>query len=878
MPKSPMTSHARRGCAALALLLSLTTPVSRAAAAQDASSGARRSAADIERLLGAMTLDERISMVRGGFPGVMGPAPADPLGEVGYMPGVPRLGIPALRLTDGPAGVRIASATTALPAPVALAATFDTRLARRYGMVLGREARATRQDVVYGPMMNIVRVPQAGRNFETLGEDPLLMSRLAVAQIGAIQNEGVIATAKHFAENNQENDRFSINVIVDERTLNEIELPAFEASVKAGVGSIMCSYNKVNGLHGCENPTLLTDILRKRWGFDGFVVSDYGANHSTVASLKAGMDAEFMSDRFAALGDSLRANPATMTVLDDAVRHILTGMNRFGFLAGASPSGGRAIERSRPRLDMLGGARVAREVATAGAVLLENRGALPLQRPDLRSLVVVGPSARHLLVGGGGSSRVIGFRERQTSQLDALRQLAGPDARITYLPGIDLDGVPVPSTALVPTGGAPGSHGLLRTDSAANRTQVDAQIDFTGRHSLPPRSRLTWTGTLVAPTTGEYALALQTDPGVGPFLRNPGGNSWIIVDGSEVASNAPFVSRTLSLIPTSTGMVNAMAPVRLTAGPHAITIVFGVPASFAEAMPNQPLQLRFTWVTPEMRRANIAGAADAARSARAAIVFAHNEGSEGVDRPSLSLPLGQDELIAAVTSANPRTAVVLNTGDPVLMPWAGRANAILQMWYPGQEGGGATADLLLGRANPGGKLPVTFPTREADAPTALPERYPGMNGEQRYSEGILVGYRWYDAKDIAPLFPFGHGLSYSRFQYSGLRVSPNRDGYDVSFRVRNAGARRGAEVPQVYVGAPDDAPVPMARQALAGFERIELAPGESRQVTIPLGPRPLSYWSEARHDWILAPGRRSVVVGSSSRDIRLRGALEARAP
>jgi beta-glucosidase len=860
----------------LPLLLSLAALSPRVGSAQQTPSSARLSDASIEQLIGAMTVDEKIGMVRGGLPGVMGPSPSDPIGEVGYLPGVPRLGIPAMRLTDGPAGVRIALATTALPAPVALAATFSTDHARRYGAVLGRESRAMRQDAIYGPMMNIVRVPQGGRNFETLGEDPLLASKLAEAEIGAIQQEGVIATAKHFAENNQENERSSINVNVDERTLNEIELPAFEASVKAGVGSVMCSYNKVNGLYACENPTLLTDILRNRWGFDGFVVSDYGANHSTVASLKAGMDAEFLNDRFATLKDSLNAGRISVTELDRNVRHILRGMNRFGLLAGASPTGGRAVVRERPPLDTLGSARVARAVATDGAVLMKNGGALPLRRDDLRSLVVIGPSARHLLVGGGGSSRVVGFRAREKSQLDALRELAGTDAKITYVAGIDLDGAAVPAAVLAPAGAAPGTHGLLRADSATRRTQVDSQIDFLGGRALPPGSRLTWTGTLDIPSTGVYELKLLTDWGVGPFLFNPGGNSAIFVDGAEVASNAPFVSRTLSLIPTTGGLTNATGRVQLTAGPHPVRIVFGVPAFYSGSLPSQPLQLRFAWVTPTMRRANIASAAAAARSARAALVFAHNEGTEGVDRPSLALPLGQDELISAIVAANPRTTVVLNTGDPVLMPWASRANAILQMWYPGQEGGGATADLLLGTANPSGRLPVTFPAKESDAPTAMAERYPGVNGQQSYSEGTLVGYRWYDSKNVAPLFPFGHGLSYTTFRYTDLTATPSGDGYDVSFRVRNTGTRSGAEVAQVYVGAPSDAPVPMARQGLAGFERIALEPNEQRQLTVHVAPRQLSYWSADKHDWVVAPGRRAVSVGSSSRDVRLRGAIVAR--
>ncbi|MDB4885238.1 MAG: glycoside hydrolase family 3 domain protein [Gemmatimonadetes bacterium] len=857
----------RAACAFLGALLLCVAP----AGAQEARVSVLP-AERVEALIRALTVPEKLSMIRGGMPGVMGPSPADPIGEVGYMPGVARLGIPPLRLTDGPAGIRVAPATTALPAPVSLAATFSEDLASQYGRVLGREARAMRQDVLFGPMMNIVRVPQGGRNFETLGEDPFLAARMAVAQIRAIQAEGVIATAKHFAANNQEAGREFVDAKVDERTLHEIELPAFEASVRAGVGSVMCAYNQVNGLFGCENPGLLTNVLRDRWRFDGFVVSDYGATHTSGASLRAGLDVEFLSEHFATIGDSLRTGSMPVWVLDWAVRHILTAMNRFGLLAGASPTGGRAMVRAAPAMDVAASARVAREVATQGAVLLENRGALPLTPHDLQSLVVIGPSARRLLVGGGGSSRVAGVVAREQSPLAALRAGAGAGAGITYEPGIELDGVAVPAEALVPEG-APGQHGLRRTTTGTSATQVDATIDYTGARALPQATRATWSGTLLVPSTGVYDLALQTDWGIGPFLHNPAGNSSIVVDGQEVVSNAPFVSRTLSLIPTTTGLTNATARLRLTAGPHTVRIVMGVPAYFSGKLAPQPLQVRFAWVTPSMRAATIGAAARAARSARAAVVFVHNEGSEGVDRESLALPLGQDDLVAAVVAANPRTVVVLNTGDPVLMPWATRANAILEMWYPGQEGGAATADLLLGRASPGGRLPVTFPLRATDAPTAAPERYPGIRGIELYSEGVFVGYRWYDEHGIAPRYAFGHGRSYTTFRYSGLVVVPRGDGFDVSFRVRNVGSRAGAEVPQVYVSRPDHPPAPMPPRALAGFTRVMLAPGEERALTVHVGERALSWYSVSHHDWAVAPGARAVFVGASSRDLRLRGVL-----
>lgn len=831
----------------------------------------------VESLIAAMTVDEKISMLRGGFPGVMGPAPSDPVGEAGYLPGVPRLGIQPMRLTDGPAGVRIGPPTTALPAPVALAATFSTDAARDYGRVLGREARANRQDVLYAPMMNIARVPQAGRNFETLGEDPFLTARLSVAQIEAVQGEGVIATAKHFAQNNQEYQRESINVVVDERTMHEVELPAFEASVKAGVGSVMCAYNKVNGRYACENPVLLTDILRRRWGFGGFVISDYGATHSAAPALKAGLEVEFLGNQFSALAEQVRDGTLPMAVLDEAARRILRTMDRFGMLASASANGASVVARSRPAMDVDGSARVARDVATQGAVLLKNDGALPLRRESLQSLVVIGPIAEKLLIGGGGSSRVLGFVEREMTQLDALRARAGAGARITYVTGIDLDGVVVPAAVLSPRG-SPG-QGLLRTDEKSGATQIDREINFVGDRALLPLSRVTWSGTLTVPATGEYELKLQGDKGIDPFGIPLGGSASLEVDGKVVAATTPFPSPhpTLSgLIPTRDGLSNASGRVTLTAGAHSITVRAGIPPAIPPggAGNSTPVPLRLAWITPEMRRARIESAADAARGASAVVLFAYNEGTEGRDRESLSLPGRQDDLIAAVTAANRRTIVVLNTGDAVLMPWANAAGAILQMWYPGQEGSRATVDLLLGVANPGGKLPLTFPRREADSPTADPRRYPGIAGEQRYSEGVLVGYRWYDAKMIAPLFPFGHGLSYTRFAYSNLRVRAAGDGFDVTFTVRNTGAVRGAEVPQLYLGAPKNPPVTMAPRQLAGFTRVELDPGAMARVTMHIGARELSYWSVRRHDWTIARGARPILIGSSSRDIRLRGTTQ----
>jgi beta-glucosidase len=801
----------------------------------------------VDSLLRAMTLDEKLSFLHGA------PDPEHTAGA-GYLPGVPRLGIPPLRLTDGPAGVRTAQPATALPAPVMLSATFDTALARRFGTVLGREGRARDHDVLLAPMVNIVRVPQGGRDFETLGEDPLLAARLVAAEIGGIQAEGMLATAKHYVANNFERDRFTVDAVIDERTLHEIYLPGFEAAVHAGAAAVMCAYNQVNGAYACDSAELLTDVLRRQFGFAGWVMTDWGARHS-LGALEAGLDQEMPGGSGSArqpvyFGDSLRAavlaGRVPETAVTGAVRHILEQMNRMHLLGpGVAP---------RPAIDTAADAAIARDVALAGAVLLRNeRATLPLTQNDLASLAVIGPTAQAELVGGGGSSAVIPFHTE--SPLAVLQRRAGPGARIHFAAGIDLDGVVVPAAVLTPAG-ATVARGLLRT-APDGATRVDTAIDYTGPSALPPGTRWTWSGTLAAPATGDYELKLQTR----------GGGGALTLDGARVLATGGFPGDA-SPLPTAAGLANATATVSLTAGAaHEIGITM-------TGRGEGPLEVRLAWVTPERRRMFLDEAVAAARAAHATVVFAFDPSTEGRDRASLALPGTQDALVAAAAGANRRTTVVLTTGAPVLMPWLDKTGAVLEMWYPGQEGGDATAALLLGQANPGGKLPVTFPRSEEQTPIGgSAERYPGVDGRATYGEGLLVGYRWYDAQNVEPLFPFGHGLSYTTFAYSGLAIAPSGDGFDVTFRVRNSGAAAGAEVPQVYLGPPANPPAPIEPKRLAGFARITLRRGEERAVTIHVGRREWSYWSTATHHWVVAPGPRPAYVGSSSRDIRLRGAL-----
>ncbi|MEW9556068.1 glycoside hydrolase family 3 protein [Nonomuraea sp. NPDC050783] len=832
MAVAPDPALTRRDAARLLAGAAALVTLPRAARAADG--GGRPG---VDALLRELTLEEKVSLLHGA---------TDPAskGQAGYVPGVPRLGIPELRLADGPAGVRVAARATALPAPVALASTFAPDLARRFGAAAGREGRALGMDVLLAPMTNIVRVPQAGRDFETFGEDPVLAAALVAAEVRGIQDEGLIATVKHYAANNFERDRQSVDVRVDERTLREIYLPAFEAAVAAGVGAVMAAYPRVNGLYCSQNPHLLTGILREEWRYQGWVMSDWGGTRSGVPAITAGLDMEMPSGaRFGGLAGAVASGRLAEAVVDRAVRRILVQLDRFGLLGGGRP---------RPAYDAAAGAATARAIALAGAVLLRNeRDLLPLDRADLADLAVIGPTAAGPLVGGGGSARVVPATAE--APLDALRRRAGRKARVRFATGVDLEGVPVPASAL----------SLRRTRRGGGAENV-AQVDHTGDAALPAGSAWTWTGTITAPATGDYDLRIQGAGGA-PSSR---GSITLTVDGTRIGSAGALFDGGNSLIATTDGLDNAGALVRLEGGrPVPLRIT-------ATGTAGTPLRVRLAWVTPRRRREALEEAVALARGARAAVVFAFNEGTEGADRAGLALPKAQDPVIEAVAAANPRTAVVLNTGDPVLMPWLARVPAVLQMWYPGQEGADATAALLLGAACPGGKLPVTFPARAEDAPAADPRRYPGKGGTALYGEGVFVGYRHYDARGIEPLFPFGHGLSYTRFAYSGLSVRPSGEGLRVAFTVANAGRREGVEVAQVYVSPPADPPVPMPPRLLAGFARVRLAPGERRRVTVTVPGRALRYWDGGR--WVLAAGRRAVHVGSSSRDLRLRQEVTVR--
>ncbi|MFD4977661.1 glycoside hydrolase family 3 C-terminal domain-containing protein, partial [Streptomyces sp. NPDC058424] len=723
-----------------------------------------------------MTLDEKITMLG---------LTASPDGYENYFPAIPRLCIPRLILQDGPAGVAAGfHGVTQLPAPIDAAASWDRSVAARYGHIQGIESWGKGIHVAQGPDVNIARVPQNGRTFEAYGEDPYLVSQIAVANIKAIQATGVMADIKHLAANNQETNRTSINEHIDERTLREIYFPAFEAGVRDGdVATAMCAYNKINGDYSCANSYLMSDVFKNEYEFGGFIRSDFGAVHDAAASYNAGMD-QAKPQHNAQLKAAVLAGTVPMPRIDDAVRRVLREMFRF-HLFDHLPTGTPDTVVTSPEH-----AAVARDLAEQGTVLLKNAdGTLPLRTGTTHSIAVIGADGGDgAYTAGGGSSYV--HPPYVVTPYDGIKQRAGGDTRVTYTQGVSQAAPPIPSSALTPPSGS--GNGLLgqyynnenRTGSPV-LTRTDPSIDFTwglNGNAVSPGPGVNaehwsaqWTGTLTAPKTGEYTFTLNSDDG-----------SWLYLDDKLVVDNGG-----------NHGAQTREGTISLVAGQK-----YQLKVDYFNGAGGD--QVHLGWQPPGTD--NYAEAEQAAKDADVAIVFANDEETEGKDRPDLSLPFDQDGLIDAVAGANPNTIVVLHTGGPVLMPWLAKAKAVVEGWYAGQEDGNALAAVLFGDVNPSGKLPLTFPKKESQTPVSSPERWPGVNGQAYYSEGLQVGYRWYDANDVDPLFPFGYGLSYTSFKVDRLVAAPKQLSADGNLTVRadvtNTGKRSGAEVVQLYVGMP----------------------------------------------------------------------------
>ncbi|MBE1161928.1 glycoside hydrolase family 3 C-terminal domain-containing protein [Dyella acidiphila] len=769
----------------------------------------------------------------------------------------PQLGLPALTMSDGPYGVRGVGPSTAYMAGIGLAASWDPALAQRVGEAMGRDARARGINFLLGPGVNMYRAPQNGRNMEYYGEDPYLAGSMAVGLIDGVQSQGVVATVKHFAANNSEYDRRHLDTHIDERTLHEIYLPAFEMAVKQGhVGAVMSSYNLVNGDYAAENRELGHDILQQDWGFDGIYMSDWGATsgagHDWIKAYNAGLDLEMPApDAFSAprLLAALHDGKLSSAMLDDKVRRILRTAVRFGFL-------------DRPQKDLtlplfsLQNDRVALEGALEGLVLLKNdRQQLPLDAAHIKTLAVIGPNAEPAIASAGGSSHVDTFQAQ--SLLAGITRLVGDKVRVLYSRGLPSAMDVFKQSVFTGPGGQPG---LLKETFANDAFQgkpgaagVEPHVDQWKPElwTTPAKHRqsIRWSGSFVPQHDGQY-LFLTAAASEDTYV--------LYVDGKPVITQ-PHREGQAPLYATLTLHARQPVSIRLDYKPDVDYSRMGLGVIAIDDL-----------IAPDARK--MAALADAAV---VAVGFDPSSESEAYDR-TFQLPWGQEALIDAVAAANPHTVVTVTSGGGyATADWLERVPALLQNWYPGQQGGTAMAQVLFGEHAPEGKLPISFERAWADNPVhdwydAAP--YPaGSRPSVTYGEGVFLGYRWYSSHPDKPqpLFAFGYGLSYTSFAFAQVAVKllPNEEA-EVSFDIRNTGQRAGADVAQVYVGDPSAAVARPARE-LKAFRKVRLQPGQTQHVSLHLDRRAFAYYDVGSHGWKVDPGLFKIYVGDASNNTPL---------
>ncbi|WP_041294172.1 beta-glucosidase [Ignavibacterium album] len=792
----------------------------------------------IEELLNQLTLEEKIDL----------------LGGTGFeTKPIERLGIPPLNMCDGPLGVRWGQAT-AFPSGILMGATWNPDLISKLGSALAEEVKAKGRHVILGPCVNIARLPMGGRNFESFGEDPYLTSRIAVDYIKGVQKENVAATIKHFAANNQEHERMFVDVQVDERALNEIYFPAFKAAVEeANVLAFMSAYNKLNGHYCSENEYLLKEKLKGEWKFKGLVMSDWGAVHSSIPTFNNGLDLEMPEGKYLnrnSLLTKLKSGELSEEVLNDKVKRILRVMFSIG-LFDEYKSDSAKINTDEHK-------QIALEVAKEGIVLLKNQNnILPLNKDELKSIAVIGPTSNIAITGGGGSSMVSTFYA--ISPLEALEKKLGDKVKIIFAQGISLNGTirPIKTEFLFTNvnGNENGLIGEYFTNKDLNgepaRVKVDKIINFdwewdSSFEDFPSDNfSVRWTGYLKVDKTNTYTIDVSSDDGVRLFLDE----KLVIDDWNDHAE-----------------MTNSYTT-RLEAGRfYKIKLEFYENGGAAICR----LGLR------EENSNLLANAISVAKNSDVALVFVgtnYTYESEGFDRQDLILPQNQDELIKKIVEVNPRTIVVLTTGSPVLMnEWIDKVPAVLESWFAGEQIGNAIADIIFGEANPSGKLPITFPLQWEDCSAF--ETYKKEEGVSKYDDGIFVGYRHFEKNNIKPLFPFGFGLSYTQFGYSDIKVTKNiltsDDSLTVSFKIKNIGTRKGKEVAQLYVSDPVCS-VERPVKELKRFAKVELNPGEVEEISFTIFPKDLMFYD---NHWKIENGEFILMIGSSSSDIKLKSSIK----
>lgn len=775
---------------------------------------------------------------------------------------VERIGTGRLVMSDGPSGVRgdsfVTGRSASFPAGVALAATWDPDLVTEVGRALGDEARRRGVHVLLGPTVNLHRHPLGGRNFECFSEDPELTSRMACAYITGVQSVGVASCVKHLVANESEFERHTISSEVDAAVLRELYLTPFEEAVRAGAWSVMASYNRLNGTHTTEHPWLLTGLLRNEWGFDGVVISDWFATHSTAAALAAGLDIEMPGPpryRGRALLEALEEGLVDQADLDRSARRVLRLIDRTSFERDHRPAPGSAAGMSR----------LIRAAGARGMVLLQNRGVLPLAPGVLRKVAVIGPLADTGQFQGGGSTQV--NPPSVSGILPALGDTLGPQAEITFERGCVLPDWPAPLGPPLLRTPAGDDGVLVECRRAADPEAAPVSVDHA--RTL----QLVWLGRVAAGLGNDellvraHSVLHPADDGLHELSVAGTGSVRVLLDGAVVLDQAHNPAPAGGMV-FDFGRPAAPVPVELSADRAVDLVVEFTPAPGAVLV-----RLDIGLIPPG--GAELLGRAVAAADAADAVVVVAGSPAgwetEGYDRPAMNLPGAQDELIASVTAANPRTVVVLNTGAPCSMPWAARAGAIVQMWFPGQEIGGALADVLSGAVNPSGKLPTTFPADGDRLPCSA--HYPGADGRVEYAERFSVGYRRTPSQGAAEaLFAFGHGLSYSTFSLGSPEVRALKDasepGWEVAVPVTNIAGPAGREVVQLYVAsAAPDRPV----LELKGFAAAEVSPGETALARIIVARRRLRTWG--RDGWQFPDGPVPVRIGTSSADLPLHAEL-----
>jgi beta-glucosidase len=802
----------------------------------------------IDDLLEKMTLEEQVALLAGA--------------DFWTTVAVERLGIPKIKVSDGPNGARGGGSlvggvkSACFPAAIGIGAAWNPELVREMGVALAEETKTKSARVLLAPTVNIHRSGLNGRNFECYSEDPMLTSALAVAYIEGVQSEGIAATIKHFVANDSEVERQTMSSDLDERTLREIYLPPFEAAVKkAGVWAIMSSYNRLNGVWTSENRWLLTELLREEWGYDGIVMSDWFGSHTTEDSVNGGLDLEMPGptrDRGEKLVNAVREGRVPTDTAKAAARRILLLLERVGAFADPAMHEEQAVDRPEHRA-------LIRKLGAEGTVLLKNDGILPLDKSALDRIAILGPNAAEPRVMGGGSAQI--NAHYKVSPLEGIRNALSGTNRVVHLKA-------------------------CRNNRLTQTLRGDVSVDFFhGRdwsgpvvhHATAEESQFFWLdmpdSTL---DTRNFSARITTrfrpeETGSHVFGMTNAGFAKLYVDGHLVVDGETGWTKGDNFF--GLGNTEVRVEKQLDAGrSYEIRVDY-------RAMPEgyEGIEIRAVRFGAELPTSDaaIAEAVEQAKACDVAVLVVGREGewdTEGLDLPNMRLPGRQEELIEKVSAVNPRTVVVLQTGGPVEMPWLDKVSAVIEAWYPGQEAGNAIADVLFGDAEPGGRLPQTFPQRLADnsAITGDPKTYPGKDGHVVYAEGLAVGYRHHDADGAKPLFPFGYGLSYTSFDWSAPRASSAEmgpQGVTVELDVTNTGHRAGAELVQLYI-KPKTSRLPRPVKELKAFAKLRVPAGKTETAALSISIRDLAYFDPQTRAWIAEAGDYELVIAANAEDIR----------